>query len=701
MTSKTSLFNKGIYCASLRRFFWGAVLYFALLFISTSLVILLSINKDMTSYYLNNGRWALIFRQDFTMLPMLLATVVPSVTALISFRFLHSKRQAIFVHSLPVSRTANYISTVLAGLTLMAAPVVLNGVILAIISLSGYSQFFTVTSCVMWVLVNFLFLFILFAYAIFSTVITGNSFAALGLNVVVHIFLLVIAGGFSTMSEEFLYGYAGENTIFNFLSENLPVPWLYLSFLQGNLKIFLKNFSLLAMFAHLALTIIFYALALLLYKLRRMETAEDVAGFKCLNPIFKYLFTFLAALLGFTLFKDRIAENWLLVTLIVALLSGIIYFACEMMLKKTFKVWRSYKGYLGFTIVAAVVVYVFLFTSFFGYEKVVPNDNEVESVAAYEYYYRENMPWSDDADVIEYVTQIHDYFISQTHTLNDWMSNENYLDMSYITLNYKMKNGDVIKRRYPVEYERKMEIMNELYGFESYRKAVDEFLTGDFSEIHAIRVYENNATVSITDGDEALSLIECIKKDRSTLRYDEMHINFGPIWSFNLEIEYIEKKNQDMTDNDDVDLSVNYNDENRMRYTNCQINSNYKNTIQWFKDNGYWNNVKINPEHDFFLYKESNSRTKNREAQDKARRLVADTKSGRNFNSEHYAKLSEEDKLLLIEYIYSANVRDLGSEEFYEIYYLPMGMNGRVEGYRGLASIPVNEMPEFLKKYTK
>ena len=110
-------------------------------------------------------------------MPILLAIVVPTVVALMVFRFIHSKKQAIFIHSLPVSRKANFISSILAAFTLMCIPVIANVAILIFISLLKYGNYFTVPDCVWWMIYNLAGLFLMFSVSVFSANLTGNSFA--------------------------------------------------------------------------------------------------------------------------------------------------------------------------------------------------------------------------------------------------------------------------------------------------------------------------------------------------------------------------------------------------------------------------------------------------------------------------------------------------------------------------------------------
>ncbi len=133
---KTSLFSKGIYKSNLARFKWGSFLYFIILFFSTSFVLLISNYSHMTAetvkrYMLSGG---IILRDDYLIFPMLVASFVPTVTVFLAFDMFSSKKQSVFIHSLPCRRGAVYISSILGAYTLMAIPVLLNGGVLMLIS---------------------------------------------------------------------------------------------------------------------------------------------------------------------------------------------------------------------------------------------------------------------------------------------------------------------------------------------------------------------------------------------------------------------------------------------------------------------------------------------------------------------------------------------------------------------------------------
>ena len=563
MIAKMSLFNKGIYKSTLKRFSWGSILYFIILFLVTIMSILLTVDREAryTRYTYLDGSYLL--RNEVIIIPLLLAVVVPIAVGLLIFRYIHSKKPAVFVHSLPVKREANFISSTLAGLTLMTLPLVLNTLLLMLLSLSGYGDFFSVTDCLVWLLFNLFGIFIMFSCVCVVASITGNSFAMIVLNVLFHTVFLIIAACVSVVAEMFLYGFPNDNSVINFVAENMfPVRVMRLcDYAEQN-----RIISAADIIVPLIVSTVLYAVSVFLYKKRRMETAEDIAGFKCLNPIFKYLITLVIALVafsvGYSFMHDRFSAFWA----VILISSAVVYFACEMVLRKTFRVWSSYKGYCAFAGIFAVIVCIFAFTSFFGYETRIPDAEAVRSVAVYDYYSGEE-PFLDNPDIIKKVIDIHREMTDEKSVLTNL---ENH---RYFHIKYKLNNGSVIHRRYATTDEKFRDIMSKLYDNQQYKELAEEVFLDNvgipYVYIHA------DSSVRIENPVKTAELLECMRKDVSNLSYDRIY-NDG--WHFGIDYEYVIKDKNGKT---------------AYRYTNYNINANYKNTIAWMKENSYWSYVEI------------------------------------------------------------------------------------------------------------
>ncbi len=566
MTTKTSLFNKGIFKSTLRRYMWGAVLYSIILFMVTSLVILLGVDKDDRWYLMAERGIALILDNQYLFLPVIIGCFVPTVVALLVYRFVHSKKTSVFVHSLPVSRTANYISTILAALTLMAAPIVLNGIILMILSLSVYGAFFNITSCLVWTGVNLLTVFLMFSISTFVSMLTGNTFATVGLNGLIHCFVIIFAAAFSALASCFIYGYYETN---EFLNKSMEWNFVaYLIEIANDLSF--KNapaFDWIKLAVMIVIAVVFYVLGWLLYKKRRMETAEDVAAFSCLNPIYKYLVTFIAALGSFAIFSYMMGERPIVPIIVTSIVSVVVYFAAEMILFKSLKVWNRYKGYLVFVAAFCAMICVFAFTSFFGYETRVPDIEDIENVAIYEYYYQPDVPWLDNEEIKAYTLSVHKELVEKE---NIYTAKEHRADYNYNTamhIKYKLKNGKTLVRRYPINQAKAYEILENLYKFDEYKRRVVELFDTNIGKIYNIGFNHGNALFN--NSQSIKEFYSCIEEDIMSLDYSQMRDE--NVWNMNVSIEYAPQNAND-------------------RYLNTMylnINANYKNSLQWIRKHGF------------------------------------------------------------------------------------------------------------------
>lgn len=511
MTLKTSFFNKGIYKSTVKRHIWGSVVYFLILFFSAPLLLLMDYDINHggnTTYYADNP---IILENTYMIIPLLTSIVAPTIVSVLVFRFLHSKNQAVFIHSLPVSRRANYISSLAAAFTLMGVPVILNGLILSVISLCGYGAYFTPYDCLIWTACNFLGIYMMFSCAVFSANLTGNSFASVAINAIIHLFLFITVSVFYMMAELFLYGFSQPDTLIEIIAEN---NYAYVTFGMAD-QYFRENIGVKDLIIYLGTPLLFYVASYFLYKKRKPETASDVAGFKCLNTVFKYGVCFLATMFAFALFASAISESPFITVISILLISIAVYFACEMLLKKSLKVFYAWKGYIAFAAVFMAMVLLFSHTTFFGYETRLPNREDISEVAVYNYYNTEK-PFCSNEEVIRFALDTHTDFV-QKDTIYKVESSYRSYGTAYtrIHIDYKLKNGKTLLRTYNIPSRQFENLMSELYNIEEYKKIYEPIFMND-SRFVRIRteggVIENKA-----------ELIDALRKDYLTSSYSDIY----------------------------------------------------------------------------------------------------------------------------------------------------------------------------------
>lgn len=585
MTSKTSFFNKGIYKSTVKRYAWGSALYFVILFISTVLSLFLSADETFghhpKDYFYD---YPVILHGHYIVIPVLTAFVVPVIVAVMAFRFIHSPTQAIFTHSLPVSRKANYISTLLASLTLMLIPVLSNGIFMALMTFSHYGNYFTVADCIQWTGYTSLALFMMFSCAVFSAMLTGNSFSVFVLFIILHSFLFVAAASFSTMADLFIFGYSENNIMFEYVEKTSFAinVWGFTS------EFFRDDFIIQDFIIFVAVSLVLYLCSYILYKKRNIENSGNIAGYRVMNHILKYLVTFFGTMIGFTIFSYYAYHKLAVFATIITLISLVIYTASEMLLKKTVNVLYSWKGYVGFAIFFVIITSVFALSSFFGYETKVPDINEVQSAVLYNRYFDEGEPFTDDTEAIREIINIHSEFVSDGN-IPLISSDYNYRDSSVINIKYKLKNGKSLIRKYSMPTEREEAYMDRMFEHESY-KYVYENLDDDGKKIFEIQIdsKENDAFASpktliqTQDPNDIDEVLKLLKSDIKTLSYSQIYDNT----IYEKRYDHIISENN--SNSYSLTISYNVSDENgyvRVNRIFVDITPLYKNMVNWINKN--------------------------------------------------------------------------------------------------------------------
>ena len=437
MTLKTSLFNKAIFVSTLKRFKLAAIIYFVILFQNVLLpVITLGLMGEMYPLSLFSS--------------VSIALVLPSVIGLLVFGFMHSKKTAIFINSMPVNRTTVYTSTVAGAFILMALPVFTVGIVLILLALTSHAQVLGIGACIVWIAYNLLALFMMFSVVVFASMLTGSKWGAIAFTGLIHLSVPIIVVCLEFFAEIFLHGYLADNTFINRIMDGNFVIWLETMSI-GIGSDYGLPFETGRMFLYIGISVLFYVFGWLLCKKRHAETVGDMAGFKVLNPIFKYCVTFIVAVVTFSVGFSGYDYNIASVVISVLIFSSLAYFGAEMMLKKTAKVFtKPWIGYVSFLLVFAIVISGFAFTDFFGFEKRIPDSEDIESVVIhltydfgyYEEYYK--LPYYTDEGVIESIRYVHQYFVEKDPVVKD----NDYYDSVF--LKYKLKDGSIIERKYYV-----------------------------------------------------------------------------------------------------------------------------------------------------------------------------------------------------------------------------------------------------------
>lgn len=322
--------------------------------------------------------------------------------AMLAFSHLTQSRATNGFHALPVRRETIFLTAYLTGLFCQLSTILVTFLLGAAVSAPLHLSFWSVTGAAMGsAMLEAVFFY---SFAALCMMMTGQILAAPVFYFVGNILVPGMEYLLRNFAGNFLYGYSGHTDVaLGFLS-----PPLYMypevdiasietcesdSYYVTAYALEHRSFMILAAYALAGLVIAL--IALLLYRTRKSEMTGSTVAFPWATPIFKYGVAFCTAValgqfLYYFLFGQyRSSGNDSLPgTILCMAAAGLVgYFVAEMLIKKSFRVFRA--GAKGAAIVALALVLLGVAMSFdlTGYEKHVPDESEIEPFSLRLTYY--------------------------------------------------------------------------------------------------------------------------------------------------------------------------------------------------------------------------------------------------------------------------------------------------------------------------
>ncbi len=374
------------------------------------------------------------------------------LAAMAMFSCLYNNRSAGMMHALPIRRKGLFLTNYLSGLVCLLGPNVLVWLLtLGAEGLcSGYVDLYTVS---VWLAAQSGMCLFFFSFAVFCAMFTGHLLALPAFYGILNFLAAMLMLLFDVLCEPFLYGYAGMTT-----AAEEVVWWLTpvvrlaenVRWRNDGLGYYLRGVSELVVYAVAGLVLA--VLALLVYRRRHIETAGDVVAVAAVRPIFKYGVALCSGLsFGYWLYAMFGFEAPFGLTGSLLLWTFIGYFVAEMLLKKSFRVWKAWRGCAVLLVLVAVGLTV-LRTDGFGFVGRVPAANRVVSVkvdgmGSHPYDGGRDFEFeTQDSAIIEKIVNLHQGFVDQHKNPDSGVGRAG----DYIRLNvtYTLSNGTTLRRDY-------------------------------------------------------------------------------------------------------------------------------------------------------------------------------------------------------------------------------------------------------------
>ncbi len=438
--------------------------------------------------------------------------------AMALFTYLSSPRGTYGMHSFPASRGCQFRTHVLCGVGCVA---VSNVLICLLSAQNGVTHWGASLSWLVFSLVTFL---LFFALGSFCCMLCGwlpAMAVAYGAVNCVAIFCRILADG---MCSIFYPSYndtvlsMGRNNIVTWLT---PVLRLHLDLQEmytedGTFALPASAWKSLLVYGIAALVLL--VAGALLYRIRRSEASGDTLAFRPLRPVVRWAVGLLGGLgLGLVLAEmlnctgNTQALLACIVTLGLACMIG-----TQMLIARTPRVFGKLWPELLALCIALVALCLCIRADVFGFERRIPQTDQVESVEVYHRGIYGSAAKITDPREIDAIVQAHRYLAdcgAKDNLDSDWRWRNN------ISITYHLKNGGTLSRRYQLRNE-DLTAVRAMLESETFRRSV----VLDSVNVNAEALRHGYINNSDKDLIRDLSAQEC-KLLYQTLLEDIAHMN--------------------------------------------------------------------------------------------------------------------------------------------------------------------------------
>jgi ABC-2 type transport system permease protein len=520
MPFKISLFRKEMMKHSGRSAGWISLLYLLVLIFCFPLNILMTVTNEQRELWPIES----LFNYNFE-IQIILFIAAPVLLAIFLFRFLNVKESSDLFHSMPIKREQIFHQYTLYGLFYLIAPVLITTLLLWIEILAFDLQPYLSTGDIFyWFAITTLLNIIIYMGAVFTGMFTGISFVQ---GVLSYIFLLLPSGLILLVSynlQFFLYGFPEDY----FMNNSIE----YFSPLVVTNRLAHEALEARVIVSYAIISVILYVAALWVYKKRRSEAVSHAIVFPILKPIFTFGTMVCTAFLAALYFGEtqNHSINWLIFGYISGSLVG--YFAAQMVLNKTWRVFGKIKNYLIYA-GSLVILLLMLHFDVIQYENKVP---ELEDIAQVHFsdkpYLYNDTSFRKDAYYLKSKENLTN--IRQLHLaiLKDKIDPETIRGSKYETafFAYELKNGRKVVREYTVDKSKFKPFYQKVQESEEYKQAVNEIFQKKTKDMKLITIQPYgpvNTRANFSDPEEIEELVSILKEEIHSASYEEMNDTRG------------------------------------------------------------------------------------------------------------------------------------------------------------------------------
>lgn len=492
----------------LRRYWIISILLLVQQFIFIPFRIVLYSTGDFSHQAINWGYFL-----NFKALESLNAISLALISILIAtsiFSEIQKVNDNIHLHSLPFNKKNIFINKVLVGMLLIFISVFINFAITYILALRFNKLDITINYVIKYFLVAFSASMVFYMQGVFFSIVTSS----IPLQVFVSFSINLLPAFIDAFGNRLL-----NNLLVGRINEPPIIRYKHLLPLENIMVEEIINIGFFDIVLYLLSILCIFSISYFLYIKRKNENSNQTIVFEFLNPVFKYITTFLSMLFFTSFILDGYSNNLYKIIVYAFIGSFIGYYVAQMIILKEINVLRYLKGFYIYTTLMAIFCILLLNTNIF-YFNTPPKPEDVKRAYvtandAKSYKLSKNkleLPIKNE-DTIKKVISLHQYMIEQ--------SKENQFGPP-LTIAYELNNGKKIKRRYKrIAIKNEVDkYLNEISKDEDYKKEEFDILNINHNHIVFIEIIQGDKFVEVKDKEKIKYIIDKIKNNINDIEFD-------------------------------------------------------------------------------------------------------------------------------------------------------------------------------------
>lgn len=573
MKSRTSLINKSVLASDIKRYGWVSIVYMMGLLILPLKIFFEFLSVQSLKESINGTRISDVLASSWNTEGLLILSV-SILLGMLLFSYIQNKSACDSMHSLPLRKEILYTTHILSGLLMLIIPILFNTAVIIFLRATIDVPFsFGFKDIFIWAGLSILLSILFFSLSVFCGMLTATSILQ---GFVAIVLLLMPPFLYITVTYNFSY------LIFGYVNYGMDAFVSRLSPIIRILNSDIDKITAAEIIIYIICCVVFLISSNFIYKARKPEVAGQSIAFSPLNYLFKYTAAFCGMLLFGSYFRGTTHITW---AMYLGYLIGsfLCYLIAEMIINKSFWVFKKLKDYMYFCIALALIIGA-IKLDIFGYERYIPRLEDIKKAYYSDYgfaYYSPDQKNSifDDKELILSIRALHQAIVKNKKMV---LSKNNYPPSETINASfvYYLSNNKKIMRGYSISRDDFKYYLKPIYENKIFKQKRNLIFKVASWNVKSIKVQKlgSEQTKEISQN-QFKDIINIIKEEIYNSKYEEMFDN-RPSWGT-------------------IDISLKSAIQNGYNYTGdvyISFEKSYSKLEKWLEQNGYLKYARVMPD---------------------------------------------------------------------------------------------------------